>query len=321
MRTDITMNASDQMRHQLHCDGNTQEGPLRIDLSNAPHWRANNLIKLWQQLEWSIIHNNSSPIPHLGQWQQLYSHVSALTPYYALHPSLSLSKSLLEKYNIPQLALTNKQDMSELKDKLTEYMSELTNLLNTAEHRAESANFDRLFRRKRSTVNKWLMHHLLMQGMTIININLYSPYHPNTEISLSQFSDAFQHTMHTLNNKEPQQRGFNDYLWQLRHDIDINYYVNMLLAVDPSHPQHITIDKINHQWRASWQNQPKVPPFIPKPLLINVHQQASSESETKNKINDTTQAFCSQDSIIKLRIAKKLKTYHHSTIKNDKPLL
>lgn len=321
MRTDISMNNTDQMCHKLRSDGDTQGGPLCVKLSNNTYQRASKLIKLWQQLEWSAGHNNSSPIPPLEQWQALYHYVTELTPCYALHPSLCLSQSLLEKYNIPQLALTNKQNMCELKNKLSEYMSELANSLNTAEHRAASASFDRLFRRKRRTVNKWLTHHLFMRGMTIININLYSPYHPNTEISLSQFADAFQHTMHALNNKEPQQRGFNGYLWQLRHDTNINYYVNMLLAVDPSHPQHITIDKINHQWRASWQNQPKVPPFIPKPLLINVHQQASSESETKNTINDTTQAFCSQDSIIKLRIAKKLKTYHHSTIKDDKPLL
>ncbi|WP_270827552.1 hypothetical protein [Aeromonas sp. Y318-1] len=312
MRTDITMNATDQMWHQLHCDGNTQGGSLRIDLSNVPHWRANNLIKLWQQLEWSIIHNNSAPIPHLGQWQQLYSHVSALTPCYALHPSLSLSKSLLEKYNIPQCSLTNKQDMSELKNKLSGYMSELTNLLNTAEHRAKSANFDRLFRRKRSAVNKWLTHHLLMQGMTIVNINLYSPCHTSTEISLSQFAGAFKHTMHALNNKAPQQRGFDGYLWQLRYDTNINYYVNMLLAVDPSHPQHITIDKINHQWRASWQKRPNIPHFIPKPLPVNVNQRASSECAIINQINDITEAFCSQDSIIKLRITKDLKNYHHT---------
>lgn len=321
MRTDITMNATDQIWHKLCSDGDVQGGPLCIELTNNSHQQLSKLIKSWQQLGLLISDNTNASTAIIDTLQALYHHMAELTPYYVLHPSLDLSKSLLEKYNIPQLALTNKQDMSELKNKLTEYMSELTNLLNTAEHRAESASFDRLFRRKRSTVNKWLTLHLLMQGMTIININIYSPYHTRTEISLSQFADAFKRTMHSLNNKTPLQRGFDGYIWQLRYEQDINYYVQMLLAVSPGYPHHMTTDKINHQWQASWQNQPKVPPLIPKPLLINVHQQASSESETKNKISDTTQSFCSQDSIIKLRIAKKFKTYHHSTIKDDKPLL
>ena len=321
MRTDVSMNATDQMWHQLHCDGNTQEGPLRINLSNAPHQRASKLIKLWQQLEWSAGHNNSSPIPPLEQWQQLHSHVSALTPYHVLHPSLSLSKSLLEKHNIPQLSLTNERNKPEFKNKLAEYMTELTSALNSAEHRAKSTSFDRLFRRKRHTVNKWLTHHLLMQSSTIININLYSPYHTDAKISLSQFSDVLKHTIHAFNNSTAQQRGFDGYVWQLRYDNGINYYVQMLLAVSPSCPCHIVTNKINHQWRTSWQKLTKIPQFIPKPLLINLYQRESSENEAKRQINDITEAFCSQDSIIKLHIAKRSKTYHHSTLADDKSLL
>lgn len=321
MRDDININTTDRMPHYLCCNGDEQEGPLCVALSNNTHQWVSKLSESWQQLDRLINDSTNASTAIFDTLQALYHCTIELTPYYALHPSLSLSKSLLEKHNISQLSLTHERNKPEFKNKLTDYMTELTSALNTAEHRAASARFDRLFRRKRRTVNTWLTHHLFVRGMTIININLYAPFHTNAEISLSQYSDALKHTIHAFNNKAPQQRGFDGYVWQLRQENNINYYVQILLAVNPSTPYHITIEKINHQWRASWQKLSNTPQFIPKPWLTNVHQQASSESGIKNQVNDITEAFCSLDSIIKLRIAKKLKTYHHSMLKVDKPLL
>lgn len=292
-------------------------GGKLIAAYNQAHQLACKLSKAWGDIE--IILNDEQSISTekdavltLSLLNTLYHAISQSTSHYVLHPSLLLSQHLQREFCLQERPSLLEADKTVLLEKLKAYMANLFSQLNESSHRKKCANFDRLSRRKRINVQRWLNHQVLSQNQRVLNVKLYSSFCITNDINREQLTAAVAHLNHTLSNQQSMLRQCNGYIWQLLYDDGIGYYVDWLLAIPSDEDKKVLLKLFYHAWKESWRKVTNLPRDIPLPFVVQDRGSVLSSEHIDDSINNITAHYCSLDGIMKLNLPKAVKTYSMS---------
>lgn len=272
------------------------------------------IIKRWSEITNAMTneYNKSNMMHILKNLQSMHFDINELALKYELHPSLKLIIDMLSLLNAHDEANSKPYDKQVHGEQFNKHVLALVAELKSTKHRMTSANFDRLFRRKRECIHEWLVCNGMSTQCVFIEVMFYPPFKIPCDTSLLKSATSFKKMMHRIRKQSLALRGFEEYAWQLQYDDGVGYYYHLLLAIPPDSNMDVLRKRLACQWEAAWLSTTGDQQAPSLSMQTKGGISLLSEIDNQAKINKITEEFCALDSIIKLRVPRGMKTFHHS---------
>lgn len=283
--------------------------------------------KAWREIE-DILNNKwmksseDDAVAILDKLIEFRHHMAKSVGNYQLHPTLMLSLHLQEGFSLaypPLVDKTNERNKEKEIDKkalfliLDGYVTTLSDKLNKLSHREECANFDRLSRRKKPRVRQWLNYQMSSQKQAVINVVLYQSLNAPRD-RREKLIAAIARFNYTINNRQAIWRQCNGYIWQLRHDAGIGYYVDWLFAIPSDCDKKAFLNQLYEEWKGAWKKTIGLSQNVPLPFVDQDQDSVFLGESAEAPIDNIADYYCLLDGIMKLNLPASVKTYGMSRI-------
>lgn len=286
----------------------------RISHYSKTNLAVNKIIKRWSEITSAITNEyNTSNMAHIFKnLQSMHFDINELALKYELHPSFKLIVDMLSLLDTHDDTNSKSYDKQVHDEQFNKHVSALVAELKSTKHRMASANFDRLFRRKRERIHEWLACTSMSTQCVFMAVMLYPPFKIPCDTSLLNSATSFKKMMYRIRKQSQALRGFEEYAWQLQYDDGVGYYYHLLLAIPPDSNMEVLRKRLACQWEAAWRSTTGDQQAPSLSMQTKGGVSLLSEIDNQAKINKITEEFCALDSIIKLRVPRRMKTFHHS---------